>query len=483
MQDMMKNIKIILLAFCAGLAGSWAFHQFQEKPEAGTVFFEDNKEKPKYQVNFDSENEHIRDFNTPVSFVEASEKSTPSVVFIKNFSGTDQRRYSIFDYFFGTGPTQRVSTGSGVIISKDGYILTNNHVIDRAETIEVVHQRRTYPARLIGTDKNTDMAVLKIDVDNLPAIKIGSSRDLRIGEWVIAVGNPFNLTSTVTAGIVSAKERQINILGGEFPLESFIQTDAPINPGNSGGALVNIRGELVGINTAILSRTGSYTGYGFAVPVDIAMKIANDLIKFGEVQKAIPGIDVVEVTPELAEEMKLNSLDGVIITHVIRNGAGEKAGLRRNDVITRIEGFGITGKGSFEEILSYYYPGDKVRVEYKRNGETRTAQLTLQNLEGETGVLRREFYSSNLLGARLEAVNAIERDRFGISHGIKITGMTRGYLRDLGLNNGFVITQINGEPAKNPETVGKFLENFSGRLRLEGFTPNGQPFMQSYSVR
>lgn len=483
MQDMMKNVKIILLAFCAGLAGSWAFQQFQEKPAQGAIIFEESKEKPRYQVNFESEKDHVREFNTPVSFVEASEKSTPSVVFIKNFSGTDQRRYSIFDYFFGTGPTQRVSTGSGVIISKDGYILTNNHVIDRAETIEVVHQRRTYQARLIGTDKNTDMAVLKIDVDNLPAVKIGSSRDLRIGEWVIAVGNPFNLTSTVTAGIVSAKERQINILGGEFPLESFIQTDAPINPGNSGGALVNIKGELVGINTAILSRTGSYTGYGFAVPVDIAMKIANDLIKFGEVQKAIPGIDVVEVTPELAEEMKLNSLDGVIVTHVIRSGAGEKAGLQRNDVITRIEGFGITGKGSFEEILSYYYPGDKVRVEYKRNGENRTAQLTLQNLEGGTGVLRREFYSSNLLGARLEAVNAIERDRLGVSHGIKITGMTRGYLRDLGLNNGFVITQINGEPAKNPESVGKFLENFSGRLRLEGVSPNGQPFMQSYSVR
>lgn len=483
MRDMMKNVKIILLAFCAGLSGSWAFQQFQQKPEQSALIFEENTEKPRYQVNFESEKDNVREFNNAFSFVEASEKSTPSVVFIKNFSGTDQRRYSIFDYFFGTGPTQRVSTGSGVIISKDGYILTNNHVIDRAETIEVVHQRRTYQARLIGTDKNTDMAVLKIDVDNLPAIKIGSSRDLRIGEWVIAVGNPFNLTSTVTAGIVSAKERQINILGGEFPLESFIQTDAPINPGNSGGALVNIRGELVGINTAILSRTGSYTGYGFAVPVDIAMKIANDLIKFGEVQKAIPGIDVVEVTPELAEEMRLNSLDGVIVTHVIRSGAGEKAGLQRNDVITRIEGFGITGKGSFEEILSYYYPGDKIRVEFKRNGETRTAQLTLQNLEGGTGVLRREFYSSNLLGARLEAVNTIERDRFGISHGIKITGMTRGYLRELGLNNGFVITQINGEPAKNPESVGKFLETFSGRLRLEGVTPNGQPFMQSYSVR
>jgi serine protease Do len=477
---MLKNVKIVFLSFIAGIAGAWAFHQFSEK-DLTYEPLEIRNESPKYIVDYRESPPSVS--NNPVSFVEASEKSTPSVVFIKNFSGTDQRRYSIFDYFFGTGPAQRVSTGSGVIISKDGYIITNNHVIDRAETIEVVHQKRTYPAKLIGTDKNTDIAVLKVETENLPAIQLGSSRELKIGEWVIAVGNPFNLTSTVTAGIVSAKERQINILGGEFPLESFIQTDAPINPGNSGGALVNIRGELVGINTAILSRTGSYTGYGFAVPVDIAMKIANDLIKFGEVQKAIPGIEVVEITPELAEEMGLKTLDGVIITHVVRNGAGEKAGLQRNDVITGIGNINILGKGSFEEVLSYYYPGDKIQVNFQRNSTKNSAQVTLQNLEGGTGIIKREYFTSNLLGAQLEAVNTLEKDRLGIEFGIKITGMTRGYLRDLGLNNGFVITHVNGEPAKNPEEVGKYLEKFSGRLRLEGVTPNGQPFMQSYNVR
>lgn len=419
----------------------------------------------------------------PISFVEASQNSTESVVFIKNFSGTDPRRYSMFDYFFGSGPTQQVSTGSGVILSQDGYIVTNNHVIEQAETIEVVHQKRTYPAKLVGTDKNTDIAVLKIEAANLPEIKRGSSRNLQIGEWVLAVGNPFNLTSTVTAGIVSAKERQINILGGDFPLESFIQTDAPINPGNSGGALVNINGELVGINTAILSRTGSYTGYGFAVPVDIAVKIANDLIKYGEVQKAIPGVDVVEVTPELADEMKLKSLDGVIITHVLGAGSAENAGLEKNDVITKISDWKITGKGSFEEALSYYYPGDKITLEYIRNGAPKTVNLTLQNLEGETGVIKREFYSSGLLGAKLEAVNTIEKDRLKIPYGVKITSITRGYLRDMGFRDGYVITHINQIPAKNPDEAGKYLEKFSGRLRLEGVAPNGQPFLQSFNVR
>jgi serine protease Do len=481
MKDMMKNVMTFLLAFCAGLMGAWAFYEFNPREEYPHQALIENPKSSHYQVNYSEVSPGTS--NAPVSFVEASEKSTPSVVFIKNFSGTDQRRYSMFDYFFGTEPTQRVSTGSGVIISADGYIITNNHVIDRAETIEVVHQKRTYSAKLIGTDKNTDIAVLKVETTNLPAIQFGSSRSLRIGEWVIAVGNPFNLTSTVTAGIVSAKERQINILGGEFPLESFIQTDAPINPGNSGGALVNINGELVGINTAILSRTGSYTGYGFAVPVDIAMKIATDLIKYGEVQKAIPGLDVVEITPELAEDMKLPTLNGVIVTHVVREGAADLAGMLKNDVITWIENIDITGKGSFEEVLSYYKPGDKLRIRFKRGNELKTATLTLQNLEGTTGVIKREYYTSNLLGARLESVNTIEKDKFGINNGIKITALTRGYLRDLGLNNGFVITLINGEPATNPEAVGKYLEKFSGRLRLEGITPTGQPFMQSYNVR
>ncbi|HCB46807.1 MAG TPA: serine protease, partial [Algoriphagus sp.] len=457
----MENIlKTTGISFLAGLAGAafWTSLEISE-PSRGDF---DQKELLTEQTQFTSRNnaQAVQSYQTnpPVSFVAASENSTESVVFIKNFSGSDPRRYSMFDYFFGTGPTQQVSTGSGVIISQDGYIVTNNHVIDRAETIEVVHKKRTYQARLVGTDKNTDIAVLKIEGENLPAIKRGSSRNLKIGEWVIAVGNPFNLTSTVTAGIVSAKERQINILGGDFPLESFIQTDAPINPGNSGGALVNVEGELVGINTAILSRTGSYTGYGFAVPVDIAMKVANDLIQYGEVQKAIPGIDAVEITPELAEEMKIKTLDGVIVTHVVKQGAADQAGLLRNDVITQLGNQPITGMGSFEEALSYYYPGDKLAVTFIRNGEVKTGTMTLQNLEGGTGVLKREFYSSKLLGARLEAVNTIEKDRLGIQYGIKISALSRGYLRDLGLRDGFVITQINREPAKDPKAVGKYLE-------------------------
>ncbi|PZX59171.1 Do/DeqQ family serine protease [Algoriphagus ratkowskyi] len=483
----MKNLfKTTGVSFLAGLAGAavWGSINFNE---VQPTF--DFPQKNKMDVSFTSQFEPIGSYapsDTPISFVEASENSTESVVFIKNFSGTDPTRYSMFDYFFGGGggaQSQQVSTGSGVIISGDGYIVTNNHVIDRAETIEVVHKKRTYKAKLVGTDKNTDIAVLKIEGEDLPSIIRGSSRDLKIGEWVLAVGNPFNLTSTVTAGIVSAKERQINILGGDFPLESFIQTDAPINPGNSGGALVNLKGELVGINTAILSRTGSYTGYGFAVPVDIAMKISNDLIQYGEVQKAIPGIEAVEITPELAEEMKIKTLDGVIITHVIKDGAAERAGLQRNDVITKLGAQAITGKGSFEEALSYYYPGDELPVFYIRNGDQKTAKLQLQNLEGGNGIIKREFYTSAILGARLEAVNTIEKDKFGVDYGIKLTGLTRGYLRELGLREGFIITQINGDAAKDPNKVGGYLEKFSGRLLLEGVAANGQPFMQSYSIR
>jgi Do/DeqQ family serine protease len=481
---MNSTIKTTGLSFIAGLAGAAIWTQFFfTNPEPIAVFGNRNVQKESYTSQFTSDRETKLQTNPSVSFVEASENSTESVVFIKNFSGTDPRRYSMFDYFFGNGPSQQVSTGSGVIISPDGYIVTNNHVIDQAEIIEVIHKKRTYKARLVGTDKNTDIAVLKIEAENMPAVKQGSSRNLKIGEWVLAVGNPFNLTSTVTAGIVSAKERQINILGGDFPLESFIQTDAPINPGNSGGALVNINGELVGINTAILSRTGSYTGYGFAVPVDIAMKVANDLIQYGEVQKAIPGIEAVEITPELAEEMKLNTLDGVVVTHVVKGGAAETAGIAKNDVITKLGDQEITGMGSFEEALSYYYPGQKLVVNFNRNGSSKATQLTLQNLEGGEGVLKREFFNSAVLGARLEAVNTIEKDRLSIPYGIKITALTRGYLRDLGLRDGFVITLLNREAAINPKSVGKFLEEFSGKLVIEGVTPNGQPFMQSYNVR
>ncbi len=473
-----SKIQSIGISFLAGLAGAALWTTFFTNPESSSTS-PGVRSMPSQFTSLPPLGMGI----PPESFVEASQSSTGSVVFIKNFSGTDYRRYSMFDYFFGTTPSQQVSTGSGVIFSKDGYILTNAHVIDGAETLEVVHQKQTYKAKLVGTDKNTDIAVLKIEAQNLPEIKLGSSRTLQIGEWVLAVGNPFNLTSTVTAGIVSAKERQINILGGDFPLESFIQTDAPINPGNSGGALVNVRGELVGINTAILSRTGSYTGYGFAVPVDVAVKVANDLIQHGEVQKAIPGVEVSEITPELAKEMALKSLEGVVVTRILKSGAAEKAGLQANDLITQIGDWKITGKGSFEEALSYYYPGDQVSVGFQRGGKLEVVSLTLQNLEGGTGISKREFYSSEVLGARLESINAIDKDRLKLTYGVKITSLTNGYLSDLGFREGFVITHINEMPAKDPKALGPYLEKFSGRLVLEGVAPNGQPFTQSYQVR
>ncbi|WP_200980244.1 S1C family serine protease [Echinicola sp. 20G] len=487
---MQKSLTTFILAFVAGLLGAWAYQQLFTHDNLSNLETSSGQTYSSQQVHNYTEEEikpkpSMVQNNPPTSFVEASEKSTESVVFIKNFSGTDYRRYSMFDFFFGPqgGSSQRVSTGSGVIFSQDGYIITNNHVVENAETLEVIHHKKTYQAKLIGTDPNTDIAVLKIEAEELPAIQKGSSRDLKIGEWVIAVGNPFNLTSTVTAGIVSAKERQINILGGDFPLESFIQTDAAINPGNSGGALVNVKGELVGINTAILSRTGSYTGYGFAVPVDIASKVANDLIKFGEVQKAIPGIEAVEITPELAKEMDLESLDGVVVTHVIRGGAADQAGIAVKDVIKGVDGIKVTGKGSFEEALSYYYPGDKLNITYDRGNQHKSTELILQNLEGGTGIIKRAFYSSALLGARLESVNTVEKDRLQINYGIKITSLTRGYLNELGLGNGFILTEVNGEPAKDPKEIGSFLEDYSGRLVIEGLTPRGRPFRQSYSVR
>ncbi|GGF41891.1 S1C family serine protease [Echinicola rosea] len=486
---MQKSLTTFILAFVAGLLGAWAYQQLFSLDLSLAEHQSSNTELLSHQVNNFTESNAAppsrTPANTPVSFVEASERSTESVVFIKNFSGTDYRRYSIFDYFFGPqgGSPQQVSTGSGVIFSEDGYIITNNHVVEDAETLEVIHHKKTYKAQLIGTDPNTDIAVLKIDAGGLPAIKKGSSRDLEIGEWVIAVGNPFNLTSTVTAGIVSAKERQINILGGDFPLESFIQTDAAINPGNSGGALVNIKGELVGINTAILSRTGTYTGYGFAVPVDIAAKIANDLINFGEVQKAIPGVGTEEITPEIAEKMGIESLDGVIVNHIIRNGAAEKAGMEIGDVIIGIDDTNIKGKGSFEEVLSYHYPGDQVTLHYLRDNQKKSADITLQNLHGGTGVIEKAFYSSGLLGAKLEAVNTVDKDRYEIDYGVKITALTRGYLSELGLGNGFILTEVNGEPAEDPDEIGTFLEEYSGRLVLEGITPRGRVFRQSYSVR
>jgi Do/DeqQ family serine protease len=382
--------------------------------------------------------------------------------------------------YFG-GSTQQVQgSGSGVIYSTDGYIITNNHVIDKSTKIEVVHEKKTYQAKIIGTDPSTDLALLKIEAQNLPAVKLGASKDLRIGEWVLAVGNPFNLTSTVTAGIVSAKGRNINIVNSQFPIESFIQTDAAINPGNSGGALVNVRGELIGINTAILSRTGSYTGYGFAVPVDIVKKIVRDLIKYGEVQKPFFGAEVDELNTSYSDKLKLDNLNGVVVTYIQKEGAAEKMGLKKDDVILKINDYEINNKGNFDEYLSYFSPGDKIKIVYKRDNKIHEGTLTLTNREGTTDVLKRETYKSESLGADFEIISKVEKDKMGITNGVRIVKVGNGLIRRLSLTEGFIITSINKVPVSTPEEVVEILEKIRGRVIIEGITSNGQRGYYSY---
>jgi serine protease Do len=330
-----------------------------------------------------------------VDFVSVAEVATPAVVHIKTTvqtGGGGQAPFNPFEDFFN-GPMfpqergPQVATGSGVIIKKDGYIVTNNHVVENARKVEVVlDDKREFIAEVLGTDPETDLALLKIEQDNLPFLNLGNSDELKVGEWVVAVGNPFNLTSTVTAGIVSAKGRNINLLrqkGGQWAIENFIQTDAAVNPGNSGGALVNTRGELIGINTAIASRTGSYSGYSFAIPINLSKKIIKDLRDFGEVKRAILGVRIQDITQELADEKGIKDLDGVYIPSVVEDGAADKAGIKEGDVIAKINGVKVAKASELQEQISKYYPGDRITIDLIRDGKAKEVTATLLSKDGE----------------------------------------------------------------------------------------------------
>lgn len=471
----MKNtVKTTVLGFCAGLIGAASFQYFT--PEKDFVSYQQEilNQTPVQGISADRPMPSARqmdDLNQ--SFVLASSQSTQSVVYIKTTSEREIRS-SWFDLFFDGGRMgQTVSSGSGVIYASNGYIITNNHVIQNASNIEVVHNRRSYEASIVGTDPSTDLAVLKIEGENFPNIQMGNSRELQVGEWVLAVGNPFNLTSTVTAGIVSAKGRELNILKSSFPLESFIQTDAAINPGNSGGALVNTRGELVGINTAILSQTGSYTGYGFAVPVDIVRKVADDLIRYGVVQKAFFGAEVVDVTNEWVQDKSLKDQDGVVIRYLQKDGAAEKTGLERGDLIIALDKNTIRTRSDFEELLSYRSPGDKISIRYQRNGKTLEKELTLQNEEGSTGLIRKEIFNSKSLGADFEIVPKVERDLLGIESGIRVLRVRDGLFRRMGIPEGFIITGINRNNIQEPEMLVDILSKIKGKVIIEGMNKRG----------
>lgn len=417
-----------------------------------------------------------------IEFRTASSRSTKSVVFIKT-EGRAPARSSF--WFFDMDPFGSIgkvaSTGSGVIVSADGYIVTNHHVIKNADKIEVVlnQPKRTYIAKVVGKAPSSDLALLKIDAENLPKIGIGNSDELHIGDWVLAVGNPFNLTSTVTAGIVSAKGRNINIVNNQFPIESFIQTDAAINPGNSGGALVDQNGDLVGINTAIASRTGSYVGYGFAIPSNLVVKIVNDLKEFGQIQSGYDGLEVVDI--DEATMRTANIENGVIVAKVTNTNDRAAQLFAEDDIILEINDKSVADVGAYKEMLANQRPGDALTYKVLRDGNEKELNLRLVNKQGGYDLLVKTVVHSDRLGADLETISKIEKEHFGLEHGVKATNITRGELQKMGINDGFIFTAVNKKPIKDVASLTKSIEQAKGRLQIEGVDENGrQRFMSFY---
>lgn len=425
----------------------------------------------------------VMPFSGP-DFTTAAEMTVHGVVHIRS---EFTRKTSIYDDFFGPfrdffnapyGGGNQVYTGfgSGVIISADGYIVTNNHVVEGAGNIDVtLNDKREYKAVLIGTDPSTDLALIKIEAESLPFIEFGNSDNVRIGEWVLAVGNPFNLTSTVTAGIVSAKARNINILGRQGAIESFIQTDAAVNRGNSGGALVNMDGRLVGINAAIASNTGSYTGYSFAIPVNIVKKVADDLLNYGLVQRAYLGVTIKQVDSKLVKEKSLGVVNGVYIETVTDNGGARQAGVRSGDVITGINNIPVTTTAELLEIIGQHNPGEIVSVSVNRDGKSEKYEVELRNQDGNTVLAKKadNFFMDDL-GATLELVPASEKSKLNLNYGLKVAELKDGMLKRGGVQKGFIILEINGVTIKSKEDVDYALGNVrSGVIRIEGIYPNG----------
>jgi len=419
-------------------------------------------------------------FESDISFTNAAEKTVNSVVHVTTEYEMINSRDPFAEFFGGGAPSTQIATGSGVIISKDGYIVTNNHVVDHADKIEItLNNERTYTAKVIGTDPNTDLALIKIDEKELPFVNFGNSDEVKIGEWVLAVGNPFNLTSTVTAGIVSAKARNINILqrssgAKDFPLESFIQTDAAVNPGNSGGALVSASGDLIGINTAIASQTGSYTGYSFAIPSNIVKKVTEDLLEYGIVQRAFIGVSIQNVNQQVANEYDLPNLKGVMVNGITKDGAAKSAGIRVDDVILKVGSIEVNDVPELQEQIGSFRPGEEASITIRRGSEIKTLTVVLRNKEGSTSTIKKEDVNKlTVLGATFKSLSSQELKDLRIESGVKISSISSGKLRNAGITEGFIITKIDKKPVTNPEAVVVFFKSKKGGVLVEGIYANG----------
>ncbi len=439
--------------------------------------------------------------SSPVDFTKAAEATINRVVSIKSFATPKQSRMQNFDdpffeFFFGPnfGNSQRqqqqqkqksdpqpLGLGSGVIISADGYIVTNNHVVENAEKLEVtLNDNKTYDATIIGTDSNTDLALLKIDASNLSFITFGDSDKLKVGEWVLAVGNPFGFTSTVTAGIVSAKARNISSVthSQQFGIESFIQTDAVVNQGNSGGALVNTKGELMGINTLIYSRTGDYSGYAFAIPASIVKKVISDLKQYGAVQRAMLGITFTQLTPDLCKEKNIKLTEGIYVNDVQDQSAAKEAGLQKDDIITEIGGTSVKSTAELQEAISQYSPGDKAVIKYYRDGKAKSTTVTFRNSQGGTKITKESDFTA--LGCTFTKVSQKTMDALHISNGVVVGGVTKGKFKDAGISNGFIIQEINEQKVNSQSDVESIYNsimkdaNADKVMYIKGLTPTGK---------
>jgi serine protease Do len=455
----------------------------------------------------------------PGDFVYAAEATTPTVVHIKSTMTRSSRGGQgdipdIFRDFFGDdfggssrGPQSSEASGSGVVISADGYIVTNNHVVEGAQELEVTLSNKSkYRAKVVGTDPSTDIAVIKVEAKNLPAVTFGSSDAVKVGEWVVAVGNPFNLESTVTAGIISAKGRGLGIIGqsqgrrygnakptsaivGDVPLESFIQTDAVVNPGNSGGALVNLKGELIGINTAIASPTGSFAGYAFAVPSNIVKKVSTDLIKFGNVQRGYLGISLDELDSRKAEEYGVKVNDGVYVRDFTENSAAKAGGISKGDVIVKVDGMNTHSIPELQQSIGLHKPGDKVVVTVNRNGAEKDLNVTLRNRTGGSDVIKRDESEvvMSVLGAQFGNLSDQEKQRltrYKVEGGVKVVSIDGGKLARTGVEEGFIITKVNGKPVKSVKELESTLAGKSDSMvQFEGLYIDAPYDVYSFGFR
>ncbi len=448
------------------------------------AFFEQKQVQPKVVNNTDQPYVVKTNFNTiaqtntnnrsasPTNFTESAKLAAPAVVHIRALYSAPGGR--IFDELWGRDGNAEISSGSGVVISSDGFIVTNNHVIEDGDRFEVTFSdKKSLEAKVIGKDPSTDLALIKVEGNGFPHLQLANSDSVQVGEWVLAVGNPFNLTSTVTAGIVSAKGRNIDILTGDYSIESFIQTDAAVNPGNSGGALVNTKGDLIGINTAIITRSGRYEGYSFAVPSNLVNKVISDLSEFGAVQRGFLGVNIADIDQELSERLKLSSMDGVYISRVNPGSAAIEAGLKAGDIITHINGNSVKSTPELQEQVAQYRPGQSIEVSYLRDGNPKKGNVVLKNKNNSTELIsKNQSILLKQLGFDLRNLHSNEQRQLG-KNGVYVLSIMRGSKIDrTNMEPGFIITKINDVAVTKVENLIKILEKTEGKVVLEGIYQN-----------